>query len=395
VNTDKKKPDNLRRELARARRELDILYEIGNAMRTTLNLDQVLYIILTAVTSGEGLGFNRAMLLLVNEKDNTLEGKMGLGPDSGEEAARIWKGIENQKMTLEDLISAYTRFKSSPDNQLNIKVKNIKIPLREEEGVLAMTALEDMPFEITNREDLKKSVNDTLIKMLELENFVSVPLKAKDRVLGVLLVDNIFTKRTITKSDLRVLRMFANHAGLAIENSRLYEETVHLSRIDWLTGLWNYGYFAENLKRLIKNCLDSESELSFLMIDMDNFKLFNDTYGHVKGDEALKTFAQILKEKTRRKDFVARYGGEEFCVIMPGTKKTDAFIIADRIRGEAVTKFAESAMKDNMSLTVSIGIACAPFDDTKPQELIKKADTAMYKAKELGKNKVVMYGPDT
>jgi len=386
-----KNEEDLRRELIATRAELDMLYEIGNAMRTTLNLEQILYVILTAVTSGEGLGFNRAMLFLLNEKDNMLEGKMGLGPGTGEEAAYIWKDIEEQKMTLDDLVSAYDRFKSSPEQALNIKVKNVKIPLREEEGVLAMTALEDMAFEVTSEEARNMVVNQHIQKMLNLEYFATVPLKAKNRVLGVLLVDNIFTKKPITKSDIRFLQMFANHAGLAIENSRLYEETVRLTRIDWLTHLWNYGYFYKLLEESVASCLKNNQLLSILMIDLDNFKMYNDTFGHPKGDEALKSVSNILRDKTRKQDYVARYGGEEFAIIMPNTKRDHAFLIADRIRQATEAMFVDKEIKNSIHLTTSIGIASCPQDDTNPQNLIGKADQALYAAKNSGKNKVCLY----
>jgi len=386
-----KNEEDLRRELIATRAELDMLYEIGNAMRTTLNLEQILYVILTAATSGEGLGFNRAMLFLLNEKDNMLEGKMGLGPGTGEEAAYIWKDIEEQKMTLDDLVSAYDRFKSSPEQALNIKVKNVKIPLREEEGVLAMTALEDMAFEVTSEEARNMVVNQHIQKMLNLEYFATVPLKAKNRVLGVLLVDNIFTKKPITKSDIRFLQMFANHAGLAIENSRLYEETVRLTRIDWLTHLWNYGYFYKLLEESVASCLKNNQLLSILMIDLDNFKMYNDTFGHPKGDEALKSVSNILRDKTRKQDYVARYGGEEFAIIMPNTKRDHAFLIADRIRQATEAMFVDKEIKNSIHLTTSIGIASCPQDDTNPQNLIGKADQALYAAKNSGKNKVCLY----
>src|SRR3990167_5377691 len=94
-------------DLQKARRELSLLYEISNAMHTTLKLDEILYIILTAVTAHVGLGFNRAVLFLVNEKEGVLEGKMGIGPDTGEEASRIWTYIEKEKINLEDLINNY------------------------------------------------------------------------------------------------------------------------------------------------------------------------------------------------------------------------------------------------------------------------------------------------
>ena len=98
---------NLQEQLNQAREELAILYDISTAMRTTLDLNHILYIILTGVTSHTGLGFNRAVLFLVNKKERVFEGKMTIAPESGEDAARIWKHIERENQDLEDLISAY------------------------------------------------------------------------------------------------------------------------------------------------------------------------------------------------------------------------------------------------------------------------------------------------
>jgi GAF domain-containing protein len=236
----------LKQALNRMEWEFSMLYEVSNAMRTTLRLEQVFYIILTALTAHEGLGFNRAMLFLVNEKENVLEGVMGIGPHSSEEAGKIWHSISQRSMTLDDFISAYDNFRKDPESKLNSIVKGMKIPLREDMGVLALTILEGMPFEITN-EEARKNIDPEIIRILNTTYFVTIPLRTKDRVLGAILVDNVFNKKPITKSDVRVLTMFANHAGLAIENSRLYEETVYLSNTDWLTKLFNYGKFQQML----------------------------------------------------------------------------------------------------------------------------------------------------
>ncbi len=109
----------------RIKRELSVLYEVSNAMRTTLKLNQIFYMILTALTSHEGLGFNRAMLFLVNDKEDFLEGKMGIGPHSGEEANSIWRGIEMAKLSLEDLLNSYDKFTRDAESKLNVLVKGI------------------------------------------------------------------------------------------------------------------------------------------------------------------------------------------------------------------------------------------------------------------------------
>ncbi len=364
---------------------LMVLYEISNAMRTTLKLEQILYIILTGVTSHEGLGFNRAMLFLVNKRKKTLEGKMGIGPSTGEEAKSIWQSIESEKMNLDDLIAVYDKLKIQTDPQLNNIVKSIKIPLKEESGILALTCLEGMPFEI--REDsAKEKVKDATLDLLNVTEFVTVPLKAKDKVIGLLLVDNLYTKQPISKEDIRLLTMFANQAGLAIENSRLYEKTVLLSNTDSLTELFNHGYFQNMLDEKLREATD-EKTLSLIMLDIDFFKRHNDQFGHLKGDEVLTKVAKIIKKSIRDTDIAARYGGEEFVVILPETTKELATTIADRIR----TSIESSDSGTPKNITISAGIATFPKDSSTKENLIKKADQALYKAKELGRNKTVCF----
>lgn len=362
-------------------------------MRTTLKLNQIFYMILTALTSHEGLGFNRAMLFLVNEKENVLEGKMGIGPHSGEEADRIWKGIEKANLSLEYLLNSYDKFKRDPESKLNTLVKGVKIPLTEAMGILALTILEGMPFEVTT-EEAREKVSHIIKNTLNTEHFVTVPLKAKDKTLGAILVDNIFTKKAITKSDMRILTMFANHAGLAIENSRLYEETEHLSKTDWLTKLWNSGELHKRLAGELEKSRIADKNLSILMIDIDNFKPYNDTMGHREGDEVIRKISFILSRKSREGDFAARYGGEEFTIVMPNTPKKTASLIAERLKKDVEEVFASREIPENTPhLTISIGISTFPYDGSDKDSLIHKADIALYEAKRLGKNRVCAYNP--
>jgi diguanylate cyclase (GGDEF)-like protein len=368
-----------------------MLYEVSNAMRTTLKLDQVFYIILTALTAHEGLGFNRAMLFLVNDAENVLEGVMGIGPHSAEEAGKIWYAISQRKMTLDDFMAAYDSFKKDTESKLNTVIKGIKIPLREDMGILALTIMEGMPFEITT-EEAKKKVDPHILKALNTEYFVTVPLKAKDKVLGAILVDNMFNKKPITKADVRMLTLFANHAGLAIENSRLYEETVYLSSIDWLTRLWNYGKFQRLLSSELEKAKANETALSLVMLDVDNFKAYNDSLGHMKGDEALREIASILQNKSRKCDQVVRYGGEEFAIIMPNTVKENSRLFAERLRNEIERTYASDlSIPPDRCLTISLGIASYPEDADTKDELIAKTDIALYEAKRSGKNRTCLY----
>ncbi|MBU4457907.1 MAG: sensor domain-containing diguanylate cyclase [Candidatus Omnitrophica bacterium] len=370
--------DDLKKACEKAQRELGMLYEIGNAMRTTLNLEQILYIILTAVTSHVGLSFNRAILFLLNEKENNLEGKMGIGPDSEEDADLVWSHIEKHKLGLDQLIEPQSQLEHLKKSRLNKTVKSIKIPIEKDSGIIALTAIKGTAFTIrTPKKDEVKFLDS-----LNLEEFVTVPLKARDKVIGVILADNFITKKPITEDGLRMLTMFANQAGLAIENSSLYEQTVVLSNSDSLTGLWHHGYFQYLLGEKIKESGRKKECFTILMVDIDDFKKFNDANGHQAGDDTLRTISNIFRQASRKIDTIARYGGEEFVVILPGTKKQEALVLAERLR-----KTVESS-KDLKNITVSIGMASFPEDAEEKEPLISKADTALYEAKRTGKNKV-------
>ena len=377
----------LKIELERTKAELGILYEISNAMRTTLKLDEILYIILTGVTAHTGLGFNRAMLFLVNEKEKIIEGMMGIGPESGEEANAAWTKIEQEKMDLEDLINAFKNSNAVLESGFNRQVKNLKIPMfDQDENPLALAVLEGSPLHLTG-EAVQRYQNSPVIKILESNELVIMPLKAKNRVNGIIVADNFITQDPITKDDLRMLTMLANQAGLAIENSQLYEKTVSRAHSDYLTSLWNHGYFQFLLQSELEKAKATKSSLSLITADIDDFKIYNDSLGHQAGDKILKDLAQLLRNQSRQMDLVCRYGGEEFTIILPRTDKKEAFMIAERIRMDIQKYgFLNKEIFPNKMLTLSLGISTFPEDGLLPAELIASSDNCLYQAKNKGKN---------
>jgi two-component system sensor histidine kinase HydH len=209
--------------------ELSILYDIGTAMSTTLNLDRLLRIILTAATmGGSGLGFNQALLLLTNERTNTLQGMMGVGPTSWDEAGRAWSEVSSVHKSLMEWIQTGALFEHR-DSPLNTLAKGIRVSLLPNEEVLALTVLNKKPYNITNAAT-NPLVSDKLRETLLANSFATVPLIAKDRVIGVILVDNMFTQRPITDGDIRFLTMFAHQAALAIENAIFHTNLETMNR---------------------------------------------------------------------------------------------------------------------------------------------------------------------
>jgi len=383
-NNTYKDPERLRQELERTKSQFYIFYELTQAMRTTLRLDEIIYIILTGLTAHQGLGFNRAILFLIDEVKKIIKGFMGLGPMDIEEANKIWKLIEEQKMDLYALIETYRRIKEGEiEPKLMRFTRSLEFPLQESSGLIYESLYEVIPIYIKSHlgEQYK---DDPLIRRLNLKDFIIAPLWSKNNPMGIIIVDNYITKKPITDEDMRILTMFINQAAGAIENSKTYEDTLMRAHTDTLTSLWNYGYFQYKLDEEIMKARSDNREISVLMVDIDNFKKFNDTFGHQAGDEALRNIAINIQRSARKIDIACRYGGEEFSFILPDTSKEEASTIAERMK----TAISENKIMD-YTFTISIGVASFPQDAQNKEELIRKADWALYKAKNEGKNKVV------
>ncbi|MBI3323507.1 MAG: sensor domain-containing diguanylate cyclase [Candidatus Omnitrophica bacterium] len=377
-------PRDLRQLLEKARGELILLYEIGNALRTTLDLDETLYIILTAVTAQQGLAFNRAAVFLVDPSSRNLQGRMGIGPETGEEAQAIWEGIQKQKLSLPDLIANYRSRKALEGAGFHKTITSLKVPLTQRAGgLLAQTVREGTPLEIVSPEAQAKASEDPVLRVLKSASCVLVPLKDRqDKVVGVIFADNRITMKPIPRDSFRLLALMAAHAGLAIENARRYQEALQQADLDPLTQLWNRGAFQRKLMETTASAEQGRPPASLLLVDLDHFKEYNDRAGHLEGDQALVAVARMLQQATRSGDYVARYGGEEFAVILPETTKLNALKLAERIR---------LAMDQaRLPLTLSVGVATFPQDAPGWKDLLQRADTALYEAKRMGRNRVVI-----
>ncbi|MDO8886892.1 GGDEF domain-containing protein [Candidatus Oleimmundimicrobium sp.] len=161
-----------------------------------------------------------------------------------------------------------------------------------------------------------------------------------------------------------------------------------LSVHDRLTGLFNYSYFLDRMEEEKKRADRYEKELSFIMMDIDHFKHYNDTYGHEQGNVVLKKIAKTIRENTRDIDIVSRYGGEEFVVLLPRASKEQAVVVAERIRKAVESlEFPGNREQPVVKKTISGGVATYPHDAKDASGLVVKADEALYEAKESGRNK--------
>lgn len=221
---------------------------------------------------------------------------------------------------------------------------------------------------------------------------VAVPLIANDTVLGVLTVGTS-GERVLQSYDLDVFRSLASNIAMTIAHAKHVAKVEVQAITDGLTGLYNYRYFRAILEQEFKRVVRYNRSLSLLMIDIDYFKHYNDANGHLMGDAALKTVADLLRASCRDIDFIVRYGGEEFAVLLPETNVKDAYLIAERIRASiAEYPFPNCQAQPNGALTVSIGIAEYPADADNDIDLIERADAALYQSKRCARNRISLYG---
>ena len=223
-------------------------------------------------------------------------------------------------------------------------------------------------------------------------SMISIPLVTHNNMCGVLNLHkdkiNSFDDNEITLS-----KTVATQAAIAIENAQLYKQATELSIKDALTGLSNRRHFQDMLSRESVLTQRYATSLSLIMIDIDHFKKYNDTHGHLQGDIVLKKVATCLLHNTRGIDMICRFGGEEFVVLLPKTTSDGAKIAAEKLRSVIENEIftGEKESQPNGTLTLSLGIASYPNDSSDMQNLLELADRALYKAKEQGRNQVIAY----
>ncbi|MDH3973632.1 MAG: diguanylate cyclase [Deltaproteobacteria bacterium] len=225
----------------------------------------------------------------------------------------------------------------------------------------------------------------------EINSALIVPFLRRGEVLG-LICGYKEKPNKFKSSDEQLFNSVAEHVCLALENAKLFEETKTMAITDGLTGLYNKQFFQEKLDLEIERARRKKHDLSIILMDLDNFKHYNDTNGHPAGDVLLRSLAALLNEVVRKIDLACRYGGEEFVIILPETDKAGA----GKLAGTIVEKIAghpfDHREKQPLGfVSASIGVAAFPSDGRKADEIVKKADQALYRAKEKGKNRVVAY----
>ena len=333
-------------DLQKSLYNISILYNISQAVNFIDDLKRLLQVILSKAI--DTLEAEKGSLMLYDYSQNSLQ-------------VRVVYGLQDKK--VEEGI-----------NNGIIQCSKIKAG----EGVAGTVFLERKPI-ITNlgSSDPRFIVKDILTNT---HSLLCVPLIAKGEAIGVINITNKKQGKLFNQKDLEFMTSLANQAAIAIDNAKLYE----LATKDGLTKLYIYRHFYTLLENEIRRCARYKRDMSILMLDIDDFKNVNDTYGHLIGDQILREISRVITDTIRKIDIPARYGGEEFVIILPETAKEDAIIIAERLRKNIAKISVDANDSTKVSPSASIGVAQYPYDGVDPKSLISAADIPLYNSNRIG-----------
>ena len=229
----------------------------------------------------------------------------------------------------------------------------------------------------------------TIVKKLTpLDPEIILPFKAKLSLNGFLVLSKKLTGKDFTNSDLNFMTSIAEAAGIAIENTRLYE----MATVDRMSTLYVNHYFKNRMAEEFSRSRRFKKPFSLIMMDIDHFKIVNDTYGHQAGDYVIKQIGRIIQESIRQMDIPSRYGGEEFAIILPETGVSSTKMIAERLR-HTIETFDFKFKNKSIKITSSFGISLLEKNFKTKEEMIDSADQALYYSKEHGRNMVTVAHP--
>jgi diguanylate cyclase (GGDEF)-like protein len=274
-----------------------------------------------------------------------------------------------------------------PDTLLPTALQPFEIDIKGIDGLL-LTCLREKKAVIINN---KIERANPIFQQLKTSECITVPVLHHNRLIGVLYADNVLTKKPLLERLLPDITPIAYELGIAMFNAKQYDQEKKHAQIDHLTQLFNKRMAINYLTPIFQGDESKLANIAIGFIDIDKFKLFNDTCGHQAGDNALKIVADILRSLTRPGDFIGRYGGEEFLFVLRNTDESGAYGYAERIRSEIERrgKVMSRRFKGHL-LTVSIGVAMYNRLYATYNEMIETADQAMYRAKNEGRNRIIV-----
>jgi diguanylate cyclase (GGDEF)-like protein len=348
---------------------LEVLQRLMQEMLSAKDIDRLCYLMLLGATSGEALGFHRAIFFSFDESTQTLQGSKAIGPSNKAEAHRIWEELEFLDTTIEHLASESSQ--QSIDVHLQQKIAALSLAASEVSAVLTSSG----PVQ------LAPSEQPASLAALEIDSpFLLAPLRTRQRLLGLLLVDHIVTGATASPQQQLLLRLFLEQTTLLWENLLLMRRLEGLASYDGLTGVLTRREFDARFAAELVIAKEQQTPCSLLMIDLDSFKQINDTLGHAAGDDVLRQVGALLRRELRKNDLVGRFGGDEFVLFLPQVNAQGLSLIASRLL-RALT---------DANIMTSIGGASFPEGCASPDDLFQCADQNLYRAKHAGKNQLVI-----
>ena len=340
---------------------LSQILDISNLLRVHLDVQGILEKVAQGIR--EGIGFESVLVSLFHEEEGFFERVAQAGDDER------WEEIRAVRPPAQDILR-YMQEKHRAGACYLVR--------HTEEMPSPFAVLPRNPRPTTDLDDWHP------------EDLLLVPLTDKDdHLLGIISVDEPSDGKVPSMETLRALEVLANQTVHALERAQVHAQIKRQAVLDGLTGLYNHGYFQETLAAKAREHLEARQPYAVLMMDLDNFKDVNDTFGHLAGDFMLRAVADSLTSSIRKEDVAARYGGEEFSVFLPRRTGEQAMLVAERIRAavdqiRAVVPGAAAPLR----VTISVGLAAFPEQGGDHHQVLEQADLALYQAKRQGKNRV-------
>jgi len=257
-------------------------------------------------------------------------------------------------------------------------------PIKLGEGIVGRVVLDGRHFMTTDVRKVPHCIHKELAALEGIKAVMSVPMKLREKSIGCVTVYRK-TEEPFSEHEFLLLNIFASQVTETIEKARLIEELKEQATYDYLTRVLNKRALFERLETELRSSLRHGYPLSCIFIDIDNFKVVNDTQGHLIGDKLLREFAKVIKDNLRSTDIIGRFGGEEFIVVANYTDKPQALALAQRLK-DATEKYNFSGREGYVHITFSAGVSSAPEDGDDVEGLIRKADETMLESKRKGKS---------
>ena len=351
MNDLKQENKKLKTAIKQVKKELAFFINAGKLLTSTLELNKVIEVIMDNVH--KLVSVEAWSLLLIDEK-------------------------------MDDIFYAATKGSFMPGELNDVRMKI-------GEGIAGIAAERGKPLivrDVLNDKRCSKCFRN--IKGLVPRTVLCVPILSKKKTIGILELVNKNNGKVFTKNEQELMVKFADQASMAIEHANLYNKMANLAITDDLTKLFNLRYLYRVLDTEVKRCRRYSSSFAIIFLDLDAFKLVNDTHGHLIGSKTLVEVARMLVRSLRDVDIISRYGGDEFVIVLPHTTVEMAYRIAARIHNDITRHSFLTEEGLSLRVTASFGVAGYPDHAEDETELLKIADEAMYTAKGMGGNRVVV-----